>query len=187
MSARSNSREAGLALVIGLVVLSTLGLTALAAARSALFEERMSGNVDAETRAFHAAESALRSASAELVASPGDAGEISWVAAGLAPWDCAGAGLVSGDPAAWPQLAALPAPDTVYVTRRVVRLAAPGRPSMPCLPEAMADSELYLVAAYAEGSAGRGSVMLIRSFVRSTENETILVKRGHWQRRGIQP
>ena len=60
------TRESGVALVVGLIVLTVLTLLAVTGMSTTQMEERMAGNYRDRTLAFQAAESALRDAEAFL-------------------------------------------------------------------------------------------------------------------------
>jgi hypothetical protein len=59
-------RQAGVVLVISLIMLLALSLIGISALRSTTLEERMAGNMKAKQRSFQAAELALRQAEADI-------------------------------------------------------------------------------------------------------------------------
>lgn len=69
---RAPHRQAGVALVVALILLVVITLVGFAAVRGTLMQQRMSANLYDRQIAFQSAEAAMRAAQAHIVANPGD-------------------------------------------------------------------------------------------------------------------
>lgn len=68
----ASHRQAGVALVVALILLVVITLVGFAAVRGTLMQQRMSANLYDRQIAFQNAEAAMRAAQARIVANPGD-------------------------------------------------------------------------------------------------------------------
>ena len=162
------SRQRGAALFTGLVLLLVLTIVALAASRSTIMQEKMTANIRESNEAFQRAEDVIRQVETRIrIANEnGTVPSVTLESWGSSPYllaDCAGAELLEdSDPtgANWSDAPERPSGATMrYRVLEMVALTAglPCRPDEGLQPGLPQRSSYYLIVAYAEGPAGRGS------------------------------
>lgn len=73
---RGHNREKGAALVVSMIMLLLISIITFSSSRTALLEQRMSGNLMESNRAFQAAEEALRAGEAAVLAAYPEVGDV---------------------------------------------------------------------------------------------------------------
>lgn len=173
MTRRSPRTQAGAALVVGLILLLLLTLIGLSAARTALTEERITGNLSDRELAFQLAEGALREAE-RLLQQPvlppfnGNDGLYPPPDPALPPrwqtldWDAAGSHRVYTGLEDAPE--GLARAQARYFIEELPRVVTPGQSLAADIP--LEDVNFYRVTARAVGIGGAATIVLQSTYQR---------------------
>lgn len=167
------ARSRGVSLLVSLIFLVVLTLLGLTAARVAIMQERMAGNVRETNEAFQAAEATLREIEQRLQAiAQGGTGGLpvvpTWADISLNRNDCTLQSKAENDWTAWDSAPWQTAPTTGndYLVVSISAVVESGGDLFqpPCLPISSADDtaldDAYIIVARATGPAATGDVIV---------------------------